>query len=61
MNDVVDLEARRKAKEPPEGYVELYACDCGSGLWRLYADGSVECVNCAGIPPDLRTVRGAES
>lgn len=60
MTDVVDLEARRKAKEPPAD-IELYVCDCGSGLWRLYANSLVECVNCAGMPASLRTVICAET
>jgi len=66
VTGVIDLNAERgkprkkgKDPEPPDdGAVLLYMCDCGCGLWRLYADGACECINCGAIPDGLRTVAG---
>jgi predicted peroxiredoxin len=61
MTDVIDFQERRKKEPPSDEAVEVYMCECGSGLWRLYASSVVECVNCCGVPTLLRTVLSAEA
>ena len=64
MTNLIDLEGerkkpRKKPQEPPgDDVVSLFVCECGCAMWRLYADaeGSVECLNCGGCPPGLRSV-----
>jgi hypothetical protein len=47
-NNIVDIGSKRKL--PP---TEIYMCNCGSGLFRLFASGQVECVNCADVIESL--------
>ena len=51
MTNIIDIRDRLKGEDDS---VEIYVCDCGCGMWRLYVDGRTECVNCAGMPGALR-------
>jgi hypothetical protein len=55
MTDVINLQdkrdARRSRERPDLG---MYYCECGSAMFRLYDDGSVECLNCTGLARGLQ-------
>lgn len=42
LSDPIDLDAERERRKR----LEMYACTCGSGIFRLWRDGEVECLNC---------------
>lgn len=50
MSDPIDLDERRRRKQENlnRREADVYCCECGSGLFRLWSDGIIECVNCAG-------------
>jgi hypothetical protein len=49
-DEPIDLEKRRQAKQEQLNARQacLYTCECGSGIFRLWDDGIVECLNCGG-------------
>lgn len=48
-NNVVEFRQR-----PPEHPPMIYACGCGCAMFRLWDDGRIECLNCAGHLLGLR-------
>lgn len=46
----IDLSAEREKRKR----LEMYACACGSGIFRLWRDGEVECLNCGYLIGGLR-------
>jgi hypothetical protein len=51
MTNIIDIRDRLRSDDDT---VEIYVCDCGCGMWRLYVDGRTECINCAGMPSALK-------
>lgn len=56
MADDKIIPFRPKAADDQDEY--LIACVCGCAMFRLWADGEVECLNCAGIMADLHVDTG---
>jgi len=55
MTDVINLQDKREARRNPERpALGMYYCECGSAMFRLYDDGSVECLNCTGLARGLK-------
>lgn len=52
MTAPIDLDAERAKRKP----LEMYACACGSGIFRLWRDGVVECLNCGGAIKGLEVM-----
>lgn len=50
MSEIIDLDAHRT--KPPDRCI--LSCACGCGMFRMFDDGSVECLNCGGVAHNLR-------
>ena len=45
--EVVDFDERKRKRKAGEAMPpSLYWCECGCAMWRLWADGTVQCLNC---------------
>lgn len=53
-DNVIDMQAHREAQEDLSDCA--YVCPCGCGIFRLWADGRVECLNCGSILSELRVI-----
>lgn len=49
-----------RPKTPEDRDDFLVVCACGCAMFRLWADGEVECLNCAGIMADLHVDTGED-
>lgn len=50
MSEIIDLDAHRT--KPPDRCI--LSCACGCGMFRMFDDGAVECLNCGGVAQNLR-------
>lgn len=59
-DEPIDLEARRKEKQDQlnRRQAGIYVCECGSGIFRAWDDGLLECLNCGGVLDGLMVVEG---
>lgn len=58
MSDPIDFDAKRKEKQEKLASTQAntYFCECGGGMFRLWDDGIVECLNCASAMASLAVV-----
>jgi hypothetical protein len=58
MSEPIDFEAKKKERQDKLNArtAGLYACECGSAIFRLWDDQLVECINCGGALVGLRIV-----
>jgi hypothetical protein len=52
MTTPIDLDAEREKRRK----LEMYACECGCSMFRIWSDERVECLNCAHSLAGLRVV-----
>jgi hypothetical protein len=59
-DEPIDLEAKRREKQEQlnRRVAGLYVCECGSGMFRLWDDGIIECLNCGGALDGLVVGQG---
>lgn len=58
MSEPIDLDAKRRQKQDRLNAREaaIFVCECGCGMFRLWSDGIVECLNCGSAINGLEVV-----